>query len=205
MKKERPRRNWFLLQSIVILISVPVLSNANELVVLSEQGIAVGWSVGVLDLRDVDGNYEVIPVAYRLGYDPKGLMDRYLDLSLPGEVTLALEPFVGLGSTPSNEFEVGWAAMIQYSFYPKESNKRIHPYLDMGAGFIYTTVDWDDSTQYNLLLQAGTGINVRLSDQENKLTMGIRMRHYSNAGLDDRNKGINNIHFFLGITWKCFP
>jgi len=193
--------------SAVLLLSLHSVSPAlgNESVHLEEEGFLLGWSTGELDLDDGDGHYEVIPLTYRLQYDVSGWLDNWLDLDLPGELDVALEPFVGMGTTPSGEFEVGLAAMAKFELFSEEEGRKVNPYVDLGGGFIYTTLDWEETTQYNLLLQGGLGIDFRLSDRGNRLAVGTRLRHYSNAGLNERNRGVNNVYLFLGYSWRSSP
>jgi len=88
---------------------------------------------------------------------------------------------------------------FRYVFEPK---CRIHPYLFGGAGVL--TVDLDrreTGNRINFNPQFGTGFYYALNDSAS-LILEYRHIHISNAGLDERNSGLNTHTFLAGVSIK---
>ncbi len=76
----------------------------------------------------------------------------------------------------------------------------ITPYLELGSGPALEALGVpEQGTWLNFLNFVGAGLGINLDDGA-WLECGLRLRHISNAGLDERNYGINSIQVHLGYT-----
>ena len=76
------------------------------------------------------------------------------------------------------------------------------PYLEAGAGASYNDLDIHElGTGFNFLTFGGLGLRMSL-DQATSLDLGFRLRHISNAGLDERNHGVTSHQFHAGLAWR---
>ena len=123
----------------------------------AEMGFSVGYSLGELDLEDESGSYQGIPLSFWYGYNPQRLLEEHLDWTPRGSMTLVVEPFFTPVSNPNEELEVGVALRTRYHFQSSAPLRKASPYVDIGLGGIYTTINWEYSTQLNFLCEAGVG------------------------------------------------
>ena len=101
---------------------------------------------------------------------------------------------------PQNAFGAGFNPMIlKYNF---TSGKRLVPFIEAGGGVIFTNHDVPANTNsVNFTPQGGFGVHFLRNDNR-AITFTGKYMHMSNAGLDQRNSGINaSIQFVLGYTW----
>lgn len=88
---------------------------------------------------------------------------------------------------------------FRYVFEPK---CRIHPYLFTGAGVLYVDFNRRETgNRLNFNLQFGTGFYYALNTTT-ALLLEYRHIHISNAGLDERNSGLNTHTFLAGVSIK---
>lgn len=72
-------------------------------------------------------------------------------------------------------------------------------YVDGGAGLLGTTSDVPTTgSSFNFTPQAGGGATIRLNDQE-RLMVGLRWHHISNAEIYDGNPGRDSIMGYVGV------
>ena len=77
------------------------------------------------------------------------------------------------------------------------------PYFDFGVGASWTDLAPripEQSTQLEFLLETGPGLQYFIT-QEMAITGALRLHHISNAGLGDRNTGINAILGLIGFSY----
>ena len=101
---------------------------------------------------------------------------------------------------PQNAFGAGFNPMIlKYNF---TSGKRLVPFIEAGGGVIFTNHDVPANTNsVNFTPQGGFGVHFLRNDNR-AITFTGKYMHMSNAGLDQRNSGINaSIQFVVGYTW----
>ncbi len=77
----------------------------------------------------------------------------------------------------------------------------LRPYVECGIGLSYQSLDvYELGTDFNFLSFAGLGLSLPLSDTVS-LEFGYRLRHISNAGLDERNHGVTANQAQLEVSW----
>jgi hypothetical protein len=77
----------------------------------------------------------------------------------------------------------------------------MRPYVECGVGLSYQSLDiYELGTDFNFLSFAGLGISLPLNDKV-RLNLGYRLRHISNAGLDERNHGITANQVQFEVSW----
>lgn len=78
----------------------------------------------------------------------------------------------------------------------------MRPYVECGIGLSYQSVDiYELGTDFNFLSFAGLGLSFPLNDTIH-LELGYRLRHISNAGLDERNHGVTANQAQLEVRWS---
>jgi hypothetical protein len=100
-----------------------------------------------------------------------------------------------------DRYAIGVTPLIVYNF---ETSGRIIPFLELGAGILYTDLDPKGfGSCFDFTPQAGLGIRYRLG-HDTFLRFSYRVHHISNGGIDrDNNVGINSHFFSVGISF--FP
>jgi len=112
-----------------------------------------------------------------------------------------LELFGGAQFRPGDDADgwlVGLTPHLRYNF---ATGSRWIPFLDVGAGVTATGISQPDlSGTFEFNLQASTGVRWFLRD-DLALTGDVRYTHLSCAGIHQPNLGINNVAFFIVMTW----
>jgi len=162
---------------------------------LREIGFLTGY--GSMNLHHESSNYEVIPLLPQFGFDINPLIKK-LHIKPKGTVEGVIEPLMNVVTHPHANAEVGCSFFLKYS---QKVISRIAPYIEAGVGMMYSTQHThEQGTQYNFLTQAGAGIHFFLTTHV-ALTTGYRFRHFSNAGIDDDNEGINHHFGLVGVSY----
>lgn len=138
--------------------------------------VRLGWMLSSPDEEDalLDGNLELL-------------------LELTGSVV-----FEGFG-----DYVAGLGGIFRYNL--TGFHDRFVPYVQAGLGLVYTDA-YRDTTQraigqgFNLAPRGGAGFRYLLSDAWSIDVEGV-YEHISNAGMDDRNNGVNAFGGFLGVTY----
>ena len=115
----------------------------------------------------------------------------------PGSFQIALAPGAAFITTPAKTYAIGLNAMLRHSFLV---SPRFAPYLEGAAGFLNTnlrTRSLGESIEF--LLQAGGGFHF-FPTERFSLEAGFRWTHISNAGLGERNLGVNSYMPYIGFT-----
>ena len=100
--------------------------------------------------------------------------------------------------TPRKTYLVGLATIVRHTFY---LSRRFMPYIDGGAGFLNTnlrTRALGESIEFDP--QFGAGFYLHLTERVS-LNAGYRFHHISNAGLANRNLGINSHFPYAGLSF----
>ncbi|OFW23755.1 MAG: hypothetical protein A3H27_04260 [Acidobacteria bacterium RIFCSPLOWO2_02_FULL_59_13] len=88
--------------------------------------------------------------------------------------------------------------LLQYNF---TSSRRVVPYIDAGAGMLFTTEQVPAGTsRFNFTPQGGVGV-YWFQRPRTAITLGVRYHHISNAGMTRSNPGRNSLFFYAGISW----
>lgn len=129
-------------------------------------------------------NYSLTEV--RLGYM---LTDTLGPGWLRGNVETGLQIFGGAIMKGGGDYLAGGGPWLRYHFVPKQW--RLTPFVQIGAGVVWTDVDPNLQGQdFNFNLEGSAGLRYSLSARS-ALSLEFRYQHISNAGLADRNLGIN--------------
>ncbi len=117
-----------------------------------------------------------------------------------GNVELLLEPMAAHYYEPFSASAFGGSLVVKYNFL---SFGRWMPFWDGGAGMLWTDLAPripEQSTQFNFILQTGPGVSYFVSENW-AITAGMRFHHISNAGIGERNIGLNAWLFNLGVSF----
>jgi len=162
---------------------------------LRELSLLTGY--GTASLEDKSADYQIIPILPQLGFDIRPLAER-LNIKPKGTLEFIAEPIMNVVINPDTNAEVGLSLLLRYS---DNITSRIAPFIEGGAGMIYTTQHThEQGTQYNFILQAGAGLQCFLT-KSIALTGGYRYRHMSNAGISDDNSGIDHHFILFGLSY----
>ncbi|MBU1154454.1 MAG: acyloxyacyl hydrolase [Proteobacteria bacterium] len=75
------------------------------------------------------------------------------------------------------------------------------PYIEGGIGPSYNSLDIQElGIGFNFLSYGGVGLRIPLQNNVS-IEFGYRLRHISNAGLDERNHGVTSNQAQFGIAW----
>lgn len=158
-------------------------------------GYGLALPVGGTDSPELE-DIQFVYVTPRWGVgisDPLGDRSWYrgnFELLLEGTFLYMFEPKHGIAG--------GLAPVFRYNFL---TGTRIIPFLQVGAGVIALHADLERQADgLNFILQSGLGLHFFVS-QSTALTGEWRFHHISNAGIHNRNAGINSSLFMLGITF----
>ncbi len=122
---------------------------------------------------------------------------------LDGNAELLLEITNSLVMEGFGDYIGGVAAIVRYNL--TGCGTRFVPYVQAGLGVVYADA-YKDETQtavgqaINLSPQAGIGFRYLLGGHWSIDAEG-RYEHISNAGMDDRNDGVNAFGGFVGLTY----
>ena len=117
-----------------------------------------------------------------------------------GNVEVLIEPLAAHYYQPFSASAFGGSLMVKYNFL---DFGRWMPFWDGGAGMLWTDLGPripEQSTQFNFVLQTGPGVSYFVTENT-AVTVGIRFHHISNAGIGERNIGLNGCLFNVGISF----
>ena len=153
-----------------------------------------GWG----NLHGQNG-YRFIPFLADFGFNLKGFLNKF-SLSPKSLIQFQIEPFIGPIYSPHDNLEMGNTFWLKFGLLPDTS--KFQPYVKAGAGFDYMTMhSHEQSTQFNFIEQGAIGMHYFFS-KNNAFTLEGRMRHLSNASIDEPNHGINTYYVVTGITHR---
>jgi hypothetical protein len=120
--------------------------------------------------------------------------------ALSGNLEVLMEPFYGRFKNRFSADTVGASLVMKYNFL---SFGRWMPFWDVGVGLLWTDLApriAEDSSQVNFVLQTGPGIQY-FATRRMSLTFGVRYHHISNAGIGERNLGLDALLPYAGVSW----
>jgi len=99
----------------------------------------------------------------------------------------------------------GFTALLRYNCPLPDAN--LVPYIQTGAGIVYADAYKDHSQRVigqavEFSAQAGMGLHY-LIHEDWAIDAEATFQHISNAGLSDRNHGLNAVGGFVGLTYFC--
>ena len=84
--------------------------------------------------------------------------------------------------------------------YRYDRGGRFVPFIEGGEGIVLTTLrNLDIGGPFEFSSQAGGGFHV-FWDGQDAITFAFRIRHISNAGIKQENRGLNTYFFDIGIS-----
>lgn len=115
-----------------------------------------------------------------------------------GNPEFRLELFSGGQFNPETQWLVGLTPHLRYNF---ATGTRWIPFIDGGAGVTATGIGTPDlSGTFEFNLQAGVGVQWFIKDNVS-LSAEARYVHWSCAGIDHPNNGLNGITGLLGLNY----
>jgi lipid A 3-O-deacylase len=160
-----------------------------------EAGLVAGYLAGFDTRPSVSNDRGALYVLPRLGTVVSGELGRGHFL---GRLQALVEPLYARYFRPFGATAAGGSLLLKYNFV---TFGRWVPYLDGGAGMLWS--DLPPALKYgspvNFVLQVGPGLQYFVSPNY-ALTLGVRFHHISNAGIGDRNVGLNGILAYIGIV-----
>ncbi|MCB2193196.1 MAG: acyloxyacyl hydrolase [Deltaproteobacteria bacterium] len=180
------KRIYLILPLIALLIFAVAAPAAAEDLRFKEWGITAFGNMS-MDIDDGD-LYEggvfahvAMPLidneSARLDFRLEGLVGGFWDYGSGVEVAII----------PALRLYLGKAAVI--------------PYIEGGIGPSYNSLDIEElGIGFNFLSYGGVGLRFPLENNVS-IEVGYRLRHISNAGLDDRNHGVTSNQAQIGIAW----
>lgn len=116
----------------------------------------------------------------------------------PASLQIYLEPAVAFIAQPAKTYILGVNAILRHTFLVWE---RFSPYIEGGAGLLNTNLRHRALAEtIEFMPQVGAGFHIHVGDRVS-LNAGYRWHHISNAGLGERNLGINSHFPYVGFTY----
>jgi len=161
-----------------------------------ELGVMAGYLQGNGTFKSVSSNRSAIYALPRVGVvvTPEIGSGFYA-----GNLELLIEPLYAHYFNPFGANAAGGSVLFKYNFL---GFGRWMPFWDLGLGMLWTDLAPripEQSTQLNFVLESGPGVQYFATERV-ALTLGVRWHHISNAGIGDRNKGLNSTLGYLGLS-----
>ncbi len=161
-----------------------------------EIGVMAGYLQGNDTLTSVSSNRSAIYALPRVGVvvTPEVGSGFYA-----GNLELLVEPLYAHYFKPFGATAAGGSVLFKYNFL---GFGRWMPFWDLGLGMLWTNLAPripEQSTPFNFVMESGPGVQYFATERV-ALTLGVRFHHISNAGLGDRNKGLNSTLGYLGLS-----
>lgn len=137
---------------------------------------------------------------FRIGWMSGEL--KMADSWMRGRFQTLIEGTLSAVSEGPGDYMVGTTALIRYNFF--QPGWKVIPYFQVGVGAVYNDI-YRDRTQnaigqaIEFTPQGSVGLRY-LINKHWSLDAEAIFHHVSNAGLDDRNGGINASGGFVGLT-----
>jgi len=201
---------------LALVAGAPAQSPPDETLVVatppSSPFDAGSWSVQFstgyatkFDLGPISPDFQMIPINVKMGY----MLYSPTDFAGPfnGNVEVLLELALAPGVDTFANIIVGPSLLLRYN--NTALCDRIIPYAQCGAGFVYSDGSQDLIQRalgqpMEFYLQVGGGLRW-LIDCNWSLETGVDFTHISNAGIADRNAGLNCLGVSLGLTYHFGP
>lgn len=163
-----------------------------------EFGLLTGyWQGNNAFGNEPSANRSALYVLPQMGYV---LTDEIGHGGLAGNLEVLVEPMAAHYFQPFSASAFGGSLVLKYNFLAFGAWM---PFWDAGAGMLWTDLAPripEQSTQFNFILETGPGVSYFVS-RNTALTIGVRFHHISNAGIGNRNIGLNACLFNLGLSF----
>ena len=182
--REAPSETWFARGSKQLSLSL---------------GYGLGFRTGSAEARKRSqelGDVSLVEVIPRFGIgvsDPLGGEAWYR-----GNLEALFEGALVFNTNPRFGYALGGGSTLRYNFL---SWDRFVPFLDANFGVVYLDFDLEgQSDGFNFNVGFGAGFHQFVSKRM-ALTPAVRYQHFSNAGLNEPNRGINDVLFLVGVSY----
>ena len=193
----------FLLMSI--LLSSTALAEPSESVQARdivrrgtwEAGLAVGYLQGLDVFTSASANRSAVYVLPRFG---RVVTPTIGSSFYEGNLAILVEPLYAHYFKPFGATAAGASLLFKYNFL---AFGRWMPHWDVGLGMLWTDLApriQEQSIPFNFVLETGPGVQYFLSSTV-AWGVGVRFHHISNAGIGDRNLGLNAVLAYTGISF----
>lgn len=151
-------------------------------------GVNFGLGQGTSDIRFAS----IYPYFGKVMTDPMGKG------WLRGNVEGIVEGAFSYVHKNQNTYSSGINLLARYNFLPSSDNWR--PYIQGGLGIVYTNLGLHSfGSNFNFTSNIAGGIQY-FFNKENSINLEWRYFHFSNAGLDSDNRGLNMSNLFIGFS-----
>jgi len=161
-----------------------------------------GYSFGRIDGKNVDDpkrDYNTYPIIVDFDFNLKDLTKR-IGINPPSLIQFQLEPYIAYVQSPNSNVELGGSFFFKVGLAPE--TWCLQPYVKAGAGMAYMSQHTrEQSTQFNFIETGAFGLHY-FFNKNTAITCEGRIRHLSNAGIDQPNHGINTYSGVAGISYK---
>jgi hypothetical protein len=162
-------------------------------------GYGLGFRTGSKEDRERSrelGDVSLVEIVPRLGV---GVTDSLGgDAWYRGNFELLFEGALIFNSRPRFGFAVGGGSTLRYNFL---AGRSLVPFIDCNLGMVYLDFDLrGQSDGFNFNVGWGSGLHWFVSE-EMAITPELRYQHFSNAGIEKPNHGINDVLFLIGISY----
>lgn len=161
-----------------------------------EVGVLTGYHQAQAVLTSDSGNRSAVHVLPRMGMV---LTDELGGGLFSGNIELLAELLYAHHVKPFSAEAGGGSLGLKYNLL---SFGRWMPYWSVGAGMLWTNLApriFEQSTPFNFVLRSGPGIQYFLTDRVVP-TFDAAFYHVSNAGIGDRNRGLNSVFISIGLS-----
>ena len=161
-----------------------------------EIGGLVGNLEGLAVLTSSSANRNALYILPRAGLV---LTDELGSGLAAGNLELMVEPLVAHYFKPFSATAAGGSVVFKYNFL---SFGRWMPYWNVGLGMLWTDLApriAEQSTPFNFVVRSGPGVSYFWTDKI-ATTFEADFHHISDAGMGDRNLGLNSILLSVGIS-----
>ena len=165
-----------------------------------EAGLAVGYLQGLDVFTSASANRSAVYVLPRFGRVVTPIIGKSF---YEGNLALLVEPLYAHYFEPFGATAAGASLLFKYNFL---AFGRWMPHWDVGLGMLWTDLApriQEQSIPFNFVLETGPGVQYFLSSTV-AWGVGVRFHHISNAGIGDRNLGLNAVLGYTGISF-FFP
>jgi hypothetical protein len=120
-----------------------------------------------------------------------------------GNYEFLIGGFGGVIDRGPGNYLIGADAILRYNFV--QPGARWVPFFQIGGGAAYSDAADADGVQrliggdFSFELQSAVGLRFMVSDHWS-ITASAQFQHFSNADLEDRNRGLNSIGALLGVS-----
>jgi lipid A 3-O-deacylase len=180
----------------VIEEGFPFVKGVNE----AELNVGAYWSLGTKgDAERPDMGFAVGAISY--GWM---LSDVRGDGIFRGNWEFLLSAFGGGIFEGPGDALAGAGFAFRYNFARPQAV--VVPFFQLGAGGVYSDAANDDGQQrligsdWSFDLQGALGLRFMMSERFS-ITLKAEYRHFSNAGIADRNNGLNSLGGVVGVSF----